>query len=252
MNEFEFGIELQLAVLAFVLLLIIVLIIFMVRRRIPKKVTPDKDSIISDLANQTEEVKLATKQLSDTEHKKESFVETEADVPISKNESFVEIQTNQTAVTSKPDNLPQDSMLRRHYLTHIRAMIESLKLPRPTDSTLCRHYDALLIAEVEQCLSDEAAMARLIRNYEDQKKFSNQQIQKSAVIAESFDEAVISREEAVTRSEKFKLPEDSVLRRHALTHLYALVEANMPVRPTDSVLRRHYDTMINYEVKKLL
>lgn len=48
------------------------------------------------------------------------------------------------------------------------------------------------------------------------------------------------------------LPQDSMLRRHAITHLYAIVESNMPIRPTDSVLRRHYDTMINHELNKRL
>jgi flagellar biosynthesis/type III secretory pathway M-ring protein FliF/YscJ len=48
------------------------------------------------------------------------------------------------------------------------------------------------------------------------------------------------------------LPQDSMLRRHAITRLYAIVESNMPLRPTDSALRRHYDTMINHELNKLL
>jgi len=48
------------------------------------------------------------------------------------------------------------------------------------------------------------------------------------------------------------LPQDSMLRRHAITHLYATIESNMPLRPTDSVLRRHYDTLINHELNKLL
>jgi hypothetical protein len=48
------------------------------------------------------------------------------------------------------------------------------------------------------------------------------------------------------------LPQDSMLRRHAITHLHAKVESNMPLRPSDSVLRRHYDTMISHELNKLL
>jgi hypothetical protein len=48
------------------------------------------------------------------------------------------------------------------------------------------------------------------------------------------------------------LPQDSMLRRHTITQLCALVESNMPLRPTDSVLRRHYDTMINNEINKRL
>jgi len=143
-------------------------------------------------------------------------------------------------------------MLRRHYLTHLRAMIESLKPPRPTDSSLSRHYDTMILAEIEQCISDQGAIERLICNYEDHKKTVAQQIQETKTIAEPLLKAGISREDSATQHEYPKLPEDSMLRRHAITNLYAMVESNMPLRPTDSVLRRHYDTMIKTEVNKLL
>ncbi|HSN22880.1 MAG TPA: hypothetical protein VLS45_01715, partial [Methylomicrobium sp.] len=46
--------------------------------------------------------------------------------------------------STKP-GLPEDSMLRRHYLTTLRVKIESnLSLPsRPTESMLRRHFDAM-------------------------------------------------------------------------------------------------------------
>jgi hypothetical protein len=47
------------------------------------------------------------------------------------------------------------------------------------------------------------------------------------------------------------LPQDSMLRRHVITHVHAMVESKMPLRPTDSALRRHYDTMINHELNRL-
>lgn len=65
-------------------------------------------------------------------------------------------------------NLPEDSILRRHYLTHLTTMIESVASPRPTDSVLCRHYDALLAARIDQCLTDNQAMEQLIADYEAQ------------------------------------------------------------------------------------
>lgn len=49
--------------------------------------------------------------------------------------------------------IPEDSTLRRHYLTLLRANIEKNKAPRPTDSTLRRHYDAMLDAELEKHLA---------------------------------------------------------------------------------------------------
>lgn len=82
-------------------------------------------------------------------------------------------QVKETAV-SPAENissslLPQDSILKRHYLTHVCMMIESLAPPRPTDSVLCRHYDAMIFAEIAQCLSDKKAMEQLIHTYENKK-----------------------------------------------------------------------------------
>jgi len=63
-------------------------------------------------------------------------------------------------------SLPQDSILRRHYFTHLCAMIETLVPPRPTDSVLCRHYDTMIVVKIAQCLSDKGAMEQLICDYE--------------------------------------------------------------------------------------
>ena len=49
-----------------------------------------------------------------------------------------------------------------------------------------------------------------------------------------------------------KVPEDSVLRRHCLTHLQAEIESAFAPRPTDSVLQRHHDTLIAFELEKRL
>ncbi len=139
-------------------------------------------------------------------------------------------------------------MLRRHYLTNVQAMIGSLKSPRPADSVLSHHYDAMISAEMEQCLSDEAAMDHLVCHYEEYKKTLVQQVQKPEAIAGP----VIEPVETGIKQEKLKLPEDSMLRRHYLTHLRALIESRLPPRPTDSTLRRHYDSMIEHQVKNLL
>jgi hypothetical protein len=65
-------------------------------------------------------------------------------------------------------------------------------------------------------------------------------------------ETVVNETVSLTQTNTYEnLPQDSMLRRHAITHLYAIVESNMPLRPTDSVLRRHYDTMINHELNRL-
>jgi hypothetical protein len=50
--------------------------------------------------------------------------------------------------------LPEDSVLRRHFLTHLKSEVESALFPRPTDSVLRRHYDALVAAELENRLAN--------------------------------------------------------------------------------------------------
>ncbi len=251
MNE----LELIIAAIAIVLLLIIILIIFMVRKRISKKEKTIKDPKFPEPAMQAKENKLANKLILDAEPKKEPLQEPQAKGPLysePNSELIVESQTHETVILTQKDsyrNLPQDSMLRRHYLANLRVMIESLKPLRPTDSSLSRHYDAMIIAEIEQCLSDQGVIER---NYEDYKKTLAQQIQEPKTIAEPLIKIGMSHEDSVVQPEKPKLPEDSMLRRHTIAQIHAIVESNMPLRPADSVLRRHYDTMINTEVNKLL
>lgn len=49
-----------------------------------------------------------------------------------------------------------------------------------------------------------------------------------------------------------KLPEDSVLKRHAIGQLTAQIQAELVPRPSDSVLRRHYDALLQNELAKRL
>jgi hypothetical protein len=159
-----------------------------------------------------------------------------------------------------PENslLPQDSMLKRHYLTNLRAMIASLNPQHPTDSALSRHYDTQIAANIEHCLSDEAAMDRLIGHYENDKKTLAPSLTVPVKTPQTISESPLNTETAsenvavVTPHKISKIPKDSMLKRHYLTHLYAKVEANMPQRPTDFTLRRHYNTMLENEVKKQL
>jgi hypothetical protein len=53
--------------------------------------------------------------------------------------------------------LPEDSVLRRHYITELRREIEAGLSPRPTESTLQRHYDALVTSELESRLATLSA-----------------------------------------------------------------------------------------------
>jgi len=53
--------------------------------------------------------------------------------------------------------IPEDSTLKRHFLTQIQAEVETDLLPRPTDSTLRRHYESLVKSRVEAYLTAIAA-----------------------------------------------------------------------------------------------
>lgn len=89
--------------------------------------------------------------------------------PISNIETSAKPQAKETAASPAENNssgFPQDSILRRHYFTHLCTMIEALAPECPTDSVLCRHYYTMLVTEIDQCLNDKKARERLIYDYE--------------------------------------------------------------------------------------
>jgi len=49
--------------------------------------------------------------------------------------------------------IPEDSVLKRHFLSNLQAEIEMELSPRPTCSTLKRHYDSLVSVEMEKRLT---------------------------------------------------------------------------------------------------
>lgn len=129
--------------------------------------------------------------------------------------------------------IPQDATLKRHFIGHLRSMLEALAFSRPTDSTLQRHYETLIKTELDKCLADEEQITRLLRNYQNHKK--------------TFTRMTHTAHQAV-RNYRTRIPEDSTLRRHFIAGLRAMIESNKAARPSDSVLRRHYDTMIETEL----
>jgi len=68
--------------------------------------------------------------------------------PKDKPQAVIVGQSNQNGLL-----IPEDSVLRRHYIAQLRSEIELELFPRPTDSTLKRHYDALVNAELENRLA---------------------------------------------------------------------------------------------------
>jgi len=74
------------------------------------------------------------------------------------------------AAARRPPFIPQESVLRRHYLTHVRYMAETVTFPRPTESVLRRHYEQLIGSLVDACLGDGAEMDKLLRRYDEHRK----------------------------------------------------------------------------------
>jgi hypothetical protein len=64
---------------------------------------------------------------------------------------FTDTSANQANASSSL--LPEDSVLRRHFITQLRSEIELELFPRPTDATLQRHYDALVETKLENRLT---------------------------------------------------------------------------------------------------
>ena len=201
-------------VIAVVVILVVLAIVSKARKRNAEKANP---AIATKAPAQ--ENKPVVKPIVNAESEKEVLPE-----PVIESGSAVEVIAASPGVEtvalspkdSSNDHLPEDSTLRRHYLAHLHAMIDALSPARPTDSTLSRHYDALINAEKAQCLSEPAAIERLQTRFDDHKKTAAQKIQQPKVIAEPVVNVETSQEQPVVSSADTVLPEDSMLRRHAI------------------------------------
>lgn len=171
------------------------------------------------------------------------------------------VAVSSSAAPAQNKNLPEDSMLRRHYLSHLHAMVSAINAPRPTDSTLRRHYDSQIAAKIEQYLNSETATEQLIQDYKAYQKTLTRPVVKETqtiTVSSPLPESPVVVQEAtptpvvVKQASVSKIPEDSTLKRHYLTQLRAQVAAKLPARPTDATLRRHYDTLLENEINKQL
>lgn len=132
--------------------------------------TPKSESKIPEQVKQPPETKSADKPVANTQA---TVVNSPEPKPVVNIESSAKPQVKETEVPF-PGNagnsfLPQDSILKRHFLSHVYTMIDSLAPPRPTESVLRRHYDAIIITKVVQCLYDKKAMEQLIEDYKNRK-----------------------------------------------------------------------------------
>jgi hypothetical protein len=148
-------------------------------------------------------------------------------------------------------HIPQDSVLKRHYLAHVRYMLETLSPPRPTDSVLRRHHEQLISSQFEACLRDPARMDQVRADYEarraEQHRLASAATPAAPAVAKAppappaVQPAAKAPEPAAPAA---WIPQDSVLRRHYLNHVLHMVETVAPPRPADSVLRRHHQHLI--------
>ena len=232
----------ELLVIAVGILLIIIFILVKIRNKkllgAPESVKPESQESRQD--DKVVAPVQAALQASESTQVAQ-IVETVASTVDAENKPAVIQPATASIPVYKNRNVPQDSMLRRHYLTHLRTVIAELNQTTcPTDSMLHRHYDTHIASKMEQYLNDEEATKHLIACYENYKKNLAFPAQKPKISAN------------VADYKHSKIPEDSMLRRHFLANLYAQIANNLPARPTDSCLRRHYDTMLEHEVKKQL
>lgn len=150
------------------------------------------------------------------------------------------------AAAARPEMawIPEDSVLRRHFLSQVAMMLESLAPPAPSDSVLRRHHEQWLRARFTATLSDPARLEQLKRDYAALRALR-------ATAAPIPASAAAPLAAAVPR-QAVRIPEDSVLRRHFLGHLAMMLERLAPPAPTDSVLRRHHQHWLLSEFKACL
>ncbi|OHX38434.1 hypothetical protein BJL95_09035 [Methylomonas sp. LWB] len=123
--------------------------------------------------------------------------------------------------TASDTAIPEDSVLRRHYLAMRLSEREQRARPYPTDSVLRRHYDAMQKAALETASAVRPASAA-------------------------------GHQPARPIPKSAQLPEDSVLKRHVLTQLLSDIQSQLPPQPTDSALKRHYAALLQTELDKRL
>lgn len=58
------------------------------------------------------------------------------------------------SAAAKVRQLPEDAVLRRHFLAQIHSEIEAGLAPCPSDSVLRRHHQALVSAKLQQVLAE--------------------------------------------------------------------------------------------------
>lgn len=121
--------------------------------------------------------------------------------------------------------IPEDSILKRHYLGQMATERTNITNPYPTDSVLIRHYQQRHLALLDLPANEPIfeTSAGLVTNEPDGQTLHN-------------------------IGEKPSIPEDSVLKRHVLSAVRYDIENQYPPCPSDAVLKRHYLQLIQSKI----
>ncbi len=124
---------------------------------------------------------------------------------------------------------------------------------KPKDSAITEKVEDIKekVEEVVEDLKDKAEEV-----FEDIKETIEEAVD---TVEEKIEEVVAVDTPPVVKSESttkdntaIQLPEDSALRRHAISALKMEIESTMPARPTDSTLKRHYDATVQAKLAELI
>jgi hypothetical protein len=154
--------------------------------------------------------------------------------------------------------VPEDSVLKRHYLAQRAAERLAITHPYPTDSTLRRHYESRL-HYLTAVTTQPQTSAELVAEPATTVEVAETPVQPAPIadISEPHTELVavpnIVAEEIISaKPAHLSVPEDSQLKRHFLTQLRAEIESAYATKPADSTLRRHYESLVDSAVNQRL
>ncbi len=137
-------------------------------------------------------------------------------------------------VEQQPERLsvivPEDSILKRHYLAHLEAEQAALKNPYPTDSVLRRHCEQKQFAALNLVIHDATAEG-------EEGASLNWTVNQTA---------------SETDAKQTVIPEDSVLKRHFLSQVQNEITKQCQPCPTDAVLKRHYQQLLQSRIDTYL
>lgn len=132
------------------------------------------------------------------------------------------ITETKQAVVEQVEFIPEDSVLRRHYLSTQQALRDAMNQPSVSDSTLNVPVDGASVTDIAQPAVTPVSVVETLERVEEN----------SAV--------------------KPRLPEDSTLRRHVLSLVASRLQDGLPPKPTDATLKRHYDSLLQAKVAEFL